>query len=321
MGTGRKLLIIIPFWGTFLEAPRIIRLPARSTLLTLNLHLIAFACVFAHFLKCEWICHPLFSTSVYWSFYVFYVYAIKIVVSPPMHWRKCIWPVRMTWGIRVYKAASLLPFIFWFFYDTSWDQSHSRWWHHLSLSTYHLRCCYNSIVTFSQHLAGIKETPLVRFRLVDRSGSSRTVADLPQPTALRSVLAEQLLQHSNFPWRLLHVYWTWQPASEPPVSCCIARVPRDLDDWYVRQFAGQLAGPSLLRSHPCGPMMPDLASSFRTVCLPSLYGWEMTASSFSSSFLIFLCGSLFYCPDYSLFCLPISWAISPSESHIGFWLD
>lgn len=135
-------------------------------------------------------------------------------------------------------------FFFWFFYDTSWDQSHSRWWHHLSLSNYHLRRCYNSIVAVSEHLAGIKETSPVRFRLVDRSGSSRTVAGLAQPTALRSVLAEQLLLHSNFPWRPLHVYWTWQPM--PLSHLCPAALPVSRGTWMIDMSGSLLANSQVL---------------------------------------------------------------------------
>lgn len=62
IGNGKEITNYYSFWGHFLRSTK--NHMACSTLLTLNLHLIAFVWVFAHFLKCEWIRRPLLSTCV-----------------------------------------------------------------------------------------------------------------------------------------------------------------------------------------------------------------------------------------------------------------
>lgn len=93
---------------------------------------------------------------------------------------------------------------------------------------------------------------------------------------------ESSFQHCNFPWQPLHVCWTWQALRHlcPPALDVSPRTE-------MIDLSGSLLANSpvfsLLRSHPCGPMMPDLASSPTSVRLLSQYRWKMTAYSLPSS--------------------------------------
>lgn len=154
-------------------------------------------------------------------------------------------------------------------------KAHRAWWHHHLLFTNNLR---------HKQVTETKGASLVCVWLDGVTWCQqdwRTQIRL-DPLRFSLRLSGEQFRHCNFPWQPLHVCWTWQPLSHlcPPALDVSPRTG-------MIDLSGSLLANSpvfsLLRSHPCGPMMPDLASSSTTVCVPSQYRWKMTAYSFSSS--------------------------------------